>query len=101
MSGEDTADAAVGHATTETHSWTIACSGIHKFDGFGANDNCSDENGLPNHPEHKLLPAKKGEELIQIMRGFTYGAEDGDEYCSSTYEDSSTEGVSSEWLSKE
>ena len=59
MSGEDATNTAVCHATKETHPWAITSPGIHELNGFRANDNPDNKDGLPDHPENELLPTKE------------------------------------------
>ena len=74
MSGEDAADAAVGHAATETHAWAVAPSGVQEFDCSGTDNDCDHKDGLPNHPKDELSSTEEAKELVQTVCGFANGA---------------------------
>lgn len=101
MSGEYAADAAVGHASEETHTGAVDRSWVHVFEGFRADDDCYDQDCLPDHPDNELMPAKEKEELIEVVCWLSDGTEDGYEDCAGAYEHCADEGVACEGFSKD
>ena len=73
--GKNATDSTIEHASEKSHSRAVTGPGVHEFKHFGAGNDGDDQNSLSNHPENKLLPLQKHEQLVEIMSRFSNSSE--------------------------